>query len=149
MDDTVRRLIERLTTELSSWLEQPSEASKELAAIRSRIDGLKGQLGGPGLNEMIMGLTDAERAAERQRQHEAAIAIAEPCRPLAWCWSPKSHRSASPGRGARTRPRHSPRASDGGPQARGGSYWRVTFGSLNRPRATRKRIHLHARPSRT
>ncbi|NRA58770.1 MAG: hypothetical protein HRU13_11715 [Phycisphaerales bacterium] len=38
---------------------------------------------------MLKGLTYAERAAERQRQHEAVLAIAELCRPLGVILDPK------------------------------------------------------------
>lgn len=110
MDDTLRQSIERFTTELASWLEQPGEASKELAAIRSRIEGLKGQLSGQGLNEMLKGLSDAERVAERQRQHEAALAIAELCRPFGVVLDPK----APPKRKPRARSQDKPKAQPTG-----------------------------------
>ncbi|UYV12395.1 MAG: hypothetical protein NCW75_13985 [Phycisphaera sp.] len=109
MDDTLRQSIERFTAELASWLEQPGEASKELAAIRFRIDTLKGQLSGPGLNEMLKGLADAERAAERQRQHEAALAIAELCRPLGVVLEPKEPPKRKPRARSQNKPTAQPR----------------------------------------
>ncbi|MEL7484348.1 MAG: hypothetical protein AAFN41_08325 [Planctomycetota bacterium] len=82
MDDQLRSILERMTTELTGWLEQPGEASKKLAALRTQIGELKGEIGADGLADALKGLEQAEKTAARQRQHQAAIAIAELCKPL-------------------------------------------------------------------
>ncbi len=77
MDDQLRPILERMTAELSAWLEQPGEASKKLAALRTQIDELKGEIGTDGLADALKGLQQAERTVDRQRQREAALAIAQ------------------------------------------------------------------------
>ena len=82
MEADLRAMIERLTTDLESWLDRPSEASSKIARLRGELAGLGDALKGEGRKAAMKALDDAESEAKRQRQKEAAEAIAELCRPL-------------------------------------------------------------------
>lgn len=89
MDQQLRDLITRFTGELRTWLDRPSEATKQLETLRSQIETLKGQLRGQGMAEMRKGLQTAEKSAQRLKQRQAAEAIATLCKPLGVILEPK------------------------------------------------------------
>ena len=82
MDTKLRQLIQRFTSDLESWLAEPSEAETKLNALRSQIEDLKSELRADGLADVLKGLETAAKGADRQKQRQAADAIAELCKPL-------------------------------------------------------------------
>lgn len=82
MDENLRVIVERFSRDLRDWLDQPSATSTKIAQIRSEFDALGGTLTGDGRKAARKALDDAEAEATRQRQREAAEAIAENCRAL-------------------------------------------------------------------
>ena len=90
MDEKLKSIIQQFGKELESWLKEPGQASATIEQIRAQLGELKGQLRGQGLRDMVKGLDEAEKASRRDRQHEAAVAIANACKPLGVVLEPKA-----------------------------------------------------------
>ena len=82
MDTALKQILDRFTTELQGWLDQPSEASGKIDALRSQIEALKGELGADGLSDAIKALGTADKSAQRGKQRQASEGIAAVCKPL-------------------------------------------------------------------
>ena len=82
MDEQLKTTLQTLTTGLESWLDQPSPTTAKIARLRKEVADLKDELGAAALGDMLKPLERANAEARRQRQREAADAIAEQCRGL-------------------------------------------------------------------
>lgn len=80
MADDLKTMTDRLAAELSSWLDQPTETGKKLASVREQLEGMKGEIGAEIINSTLKPLEQADKAAKRARQREAAEAIAAACK---------------------------------------------------------------------
>lgn len=78
----LNNILDRFTTELQSWLDSPSDTSTQIAAMKKQIEGLKGEIGAEPLKAALKALEDGDRQVRRQRQKQAAEAIAAALKPL-------------------------------------------------------------------
>lgn len=82
MTTNLNDILDRFAKELGTWLDSPSEASGRIETLRKEMEHLRGQLGAENINSALKAFDDADKQLKRQRQKEAAEAIAEVLHPL-------------------------------------------------------------------
>lgn len=82
MATDLNNILERFAAELQNWLASPSETSGKIAAMKKQIEALKGEVAAEPLNAAIKALEESDKQVRRQRQKQAADAIAAAMKPL-------------------------------------------------------------------
>ena len=82
-------VMDRLTTDLKIWLDQPGPEDAKVSQIRAQIEAMKDRLGAEAVAGAIRSLSGADETVRRKQQQEAAERLAAALRPLGIRLSPQ------------------------------------------------------------